>query len=184
MPIYQHWELQHRGASGLRCIHRQTQTVTFHFMEAPYLCLRALRDKWQQIKAVGKSEGMKVEARVWTAAKREKLRFITVHRLVITHLCPFMCHCTCTKSCRNGLGWQLLIPSSRMVKSIKTNKKLALISGLLLCGACLWVISWWRQYKRSSPVQHRMTLIHCADVFMNSRFPGSVFHSLRVSGSC
>lgn len=37
----------------------------------------------------------------------------------------------------------------------------------------------------SAPVQpSTMTLVHCVDIFMNSKFLGSVFHSLRVLGSC
>lgn len=42
---------------------RETQIVSFHFIEAPDLCLNALHDKWQQIEAVCKPERMKVVAK-------------------------------------------------------------------------------------------------------------------------
>lgn len=50
---------RHVGSSAAR----ETQIVSFHFIEALYLCLYALHDKWQQIEAVGKPESMKVEAK-------------------------------------------------------------------------------------------------------------------------
>lgn len=62
-----------------------------------------------------------------------------------------MHHWTCTSACRGQLGGHLLNPSSRVVKSMKVNKIFASISHLLLCCACLWLISWWRPHWCSSP---------------------------------
>lgn len=53
-------QLQCSQACWLLCSQTETQIVTFHWIEAPYLCLNALHDKWQQINAVGKPESMKV----------------------------------------------------------------------------------------------------------------------------
>lgn len=62
MSIYLHDNCsvgRHVGSSAAR----ETQIVSFHFIEAPHPCLNALHDKWQQVKAVGKPESMKVVAK-------------------------------------------------------------------------------------------------------------------------
>lgn len=98
------WQLQCRQACRLLCSQRETQRVTFHFVEPPYLCLCVLCDKWQLIKAVGNQRALK-----WWPKECGLMVEYLVNVGKSEWACPNVCVCACVSTCISHVTYYLFI---------------------------------------------------------------------------